>query len=218
MNSSWLMHAAALLSNGSVLAVGGLNESGTLLRSSEMYDPSTRTWTASGSMHYARQQHTASILKDEKVLVTGGYDGVIGLMTSELYDPARGTWTDAASMNYIRTRHTASLLANGKVLVTGGAPLHELSGELYDPSTGIWNLTEEMDVQRYNHAASLLTNGQVLVTGGDTDFGTSTGSQLYDVSTNAWTQAERAMNQGIALERMPRYTIQPRDSGQPLVA
>ena len=94
-----------------------------------MYDPSTGSWTTTGSMTNALEYHTASILTNGKVLVTGG---VGGGNSAELYDPSTGSWTTTGSMNTARYYHTASILTNGKVLVTGGENGGVLnSAELY---------------------------------------------------------------------------------------
>ncbi|CAF3399284.1 unnamed protein product, partial [Rotaria sp. Silwood2] len=71
-------------------------------------------------MNNARSDHTASVLRNGKVLVTGGYDGISYLNSVELYDPSTGTWTMTGYMNHSRAVHTASVLLDGKVLVTGG--------------------------------------------------------------------------------------------------
>jgi len=71
-------------------------------------------------MNNSRYAHTASVLEDGKVLVTGGYDGSIYLNTAELYDSSTETWTATGSMHDARSFHAASILTNGKVLVTGG--------------------------------------------------------------------------------------------------
>jgi N-acetylneuraminic acid mutarotase len=70
-------------------------------------------------MNNARCGHTASILTNGTVLVTGGENGP-SLNSSELYDPSTGNWTITRTMNNSRYYHTASILTNGKVLVTGG--------------------------------------------------------------------------------------------------
>jgi hypothetical protein len=87
-------------------------------------------------MTNARYYHTASLLTNGKVLVTGGYGltGSNGLKSAELYDPSAGIWTATSNMTDGRYLHTASVLANGKTLVTGGAAVPGTflnSAELY---------------------------------------------------------------------------------------
>lgn len=81
----------------------------------------TGNWTATGSMSNAREKHTATLLLNGKVLVTGSFNNSGGVLSSaELYDPSTGIWTETGNMNSGRYFHTATLLQNGKVLVTGG--------------------------------------------------------------------------------------------------
>ena len=49
MNKARFWGAAALLQDGKVLVVGGIDETGTNLRSAEIYDPATDTWTLTTS-------------------------------------------------------------------------------------------------------------------------------------------------------------------------
>lgn len=88
---------------------------------------------ATGSMNDGRYRHTATLLDNGKVLVTGGQQPPvtqngfpfiplpITLATAELFDPTGGTFTQTGSMSVARVGHTATLLNNGKVLVTGGS-------------------------------------------------------------------------------------------------
>ncbi|CAF1492259.1 unnamed protein product, partial [Adineta steineri] len=64
--------------------------------------------------------HTASVLLNGKILVTGGDDGDESLSSAELYDPVTGNWTNVDDMQKARSMHTALVLPNGKVLVIGG--------------------------------------------------------------------------------------------------
>jgi N-acetylneuraminic acid mutarotase len=85
-------------------------------------------------MTNARYAHTASILTNGKVLVTGGYNNIGGYLNSaELYDPSTGNWKTTGNMTNARYAHTASVLTNGKVLVTGGwnGSVYLNSAELY---------------------------------------------------------------------------------------
>ena len=62
-----------LLSDGTVLASGGdTADQANPTASAEIFNPSTGTWTATGSMITARLFHTGTTLQIGAVLVTGG--------------------------------------------------------------------------------------------------------------------------------------------------
>ena len=170
------LHTTTLLPNGKVLVAGGYNSS-QITASCELFtipSPSdANTWSSTGSLPTARGQHTATLLPNGKVLITGGI-GSIGnnhLSSAVLYDPTAGTWSSTGSMSTARAYHTATLLPNGKVLVAGGdsGSSYLSSAELYDPTAGTWSSTGSMSTARVYHAATLLPNGKVLVEGGTRD-------------------------------------------------
>jgi N-acetylneuraminic acid mutarotase len=179
-------HSATLLSNGKVLVAGGVNANLTInyLSSAEIYDPTTRQWTAINSMTTARSSHTATLLPNGQVLVTGGsYQSGGVLSSAELFNPNTGQWTATNAMTIARQHHTATFLANGQVLVAGGyglAPNTYLSSaEVYNPAVGTWTATSNsMAKARYLHTATALPNGQVLVAGGYNS-GTLSSSEIY---------------------------------------
>src|SRR5205807_1013941 len=182
---------ATLLPNGKVLVAGGDPASGGTLpgatATAELYDPSTGSWSVTGSMAFPRNGHTATLLPDGKVLVAGGatpgtaYGGAVqsaATAAAELYDPSTGSWSVTASMATARFAHTATLLPSGNVLVAGGyngsgAPAE---AELYDPSTGGWTVTGSMTTSRTGATATLLRSGNVLVAGGG-----PASAELYEV-------------------------------------
>ena len=120
ITSNRFSHTATLLKDGRVLVAGGYSyfPGDNLTASVDLYDPATDTWTAAAPMTQPREQHTATLLEDGKVLVAGGCCGVD--KSAELYDPASDTWKAAATLTSGRSSHTATLLKDGRVLVAGG--------------------------------------------------------------------------------------------------
>jgi N-acetylneuraminic acid mutarotase len=109
------------LPNGKVLVVGGNSATAGILASAELYDPSTGTWSFTGSLNVPRVAYAATLLGNGKVLVAGGYANSCCLesdltKTAELYDPATGEWSFTGNLNVLRSGNTATLLSNGKVL------------------------------------------------------------------------------------------------------
>jgi N-acetylneuraminic acid mutarotase len=213
-------HTATLLANGKVLVVGGAYEparTGTAYNvqatsTAELYDPASRTWSSAGQLAVPRLDHTATLLRNGKVLVVGGLQNQYGfsvLASAELYNPLTNSWSPAASLRTARAKHTATLLADGRVLVVGGiqpaAPfqggyLQAIgSAELYDPDSNTWAAVGPLRLARAKHSAVLLADHRVLVMGGGANNGDTTAPpttfvatnsvELYDPATQAWSAA-----------------------------
>jgi hypothetical protein len=187
----YLTGPAVNLNDATVLVVGGMatNAGGVSVQSNqaELYRMGSHTFVATGSMAQPRSMHTATLLRDGRVLVVGGTDfsdGFNNLATAEIYDPLTGKFTATGSMAQGRASHTATLLADGRVLITGGfggGTLPLASAEIYDPATGKFMPTGSMTVARMNHAATLLAGGTVLVTGGsDSMSNVVSSAEIYD--------------------------------------
>lgn len=198
MAYSRAFHTATLLRDGRTLVTGrtySIEVEGETVDvydpSAELYNPATGSWSLTGSLTGGRIAHTATLLRNGKVLVAGGYAGA-PLATAEIYDPATGSWTTINSMNLARSEHTATLLPNGKVLVVGGSttvfPGYTAnSAEIYDPATGNWTYTGSMSVARRSPGAALLPNGKVLVSGGFSPGGVVASAEIYDPATALWS-------------------------------
>jgi len=194
MQSARELNAQVRVSGGKVLTIGGVDKSGNILASAELYNASTGKWTLTGSMAEAREYSPAVVLKSGKVLVSGGLGtSSIVLATAELYDPATGVWTSAGPLSAPRVGHTATLLSSGKVLVAGGCTdnicgTHTAVSELYDPTSNTWSTTGSLNTARSFHTAVALKTGKVLIIGGTTG-ATTTSCELYDSSKGTWTSA-----------------------------
>ena len=127
-------------------------------------------WESAPDLDTARQDHTATVLKNGKILICGGTAGAVAVGTALLFDPATRAYTSAASLSVPRHGHQATRLKDGNVLVTGGhAPgTGQLaSAELYNWLAGTWSLLPaQMTSRRQNHTATLTNNGNVLLMGG----------------------------------------------------
>lgn len=200
LNGSWTVtgmmtgerahHTATLLPSGRVMVIGGLSKAGEYYLGSEIYDPTTKTWSAvPAMMTNGRAWHSATLLQNGKLLVAGGKgSGGAVLNTAELYDPATGTWSSAGTMAQARMQHSAVLLDDGRVLVAGGSSADALStavasAEIYDPATNSWTATSAMAMARARHGAVLLQGGTrdgwVFVAGGGDSGGALASAELF---------------------------------------
>lgn len=134
-------------------------------------------WSYTGNLKTARVDHTATLLPNGKVLVTGG-----SLNSPELYDPATGSWSVTGNLNTAGGGGgAATLLTNGKVLVSAGLN----SAELYEPATGTWSITGNRNTSG-GGTATLLSDGKVLVAGGYNN-GALNRAEIYDPVTETWS-------------------------------
>jgi len=102
MTQRRVLHTAVRLADGSILIAGGETtnclpsgrcEFAGTSASAELYDPYTETFSPAGEMAVSRADHTATVLGDGRVLITGGVSyGGIGiyfgtLASAEIYTP-----------------------------------------------------------------------------------------------------------------------------------
>lgn len=200
MGQARVGHTATLLLNGQVLIAGGGDTGGgdfplygTATTTAEIYDPLHSLFKPAGKMVVARFGHTASLLSNGKVLITGGAVTSLGqpTNTAEIYDPATDSFAATGSMSTSRSGHTATMLTDGTVLIAGGYTtftngtfVSTTSAEIYDPATGQFRATSNMGLPRFSHTATLLSTGLVLIAGG----GDST-AELYDPVAGSFSPA-----------------------------
>ncbi|MFI7121769.1 Kelch repeat-containing protein [Amycolatopsis sp. NPDC049868] len=224
------IHSTTVLGDGTVLVAGGSTGPPRFpapgLATAERFDPDTGNWSTTGSLKFARWNHSATLLEDGQVLVAGGQTersprNGTATASAELYHPGDGSWTSIEPMTDPRAGHQAVALHDGRVLVIGGTA--EIGSgvytglgfcELYDPSTGKWTPTGSLAGPRWNHTATVLADGTVLVTGGgwsgmvgDWVFKKSGDwtAQRYDPAIGEWSMEEnlscaRVWHQAVALK------------------
>lgn len=119
--------AAVLIDNDRVFICGGSHRY-QCLRDCYIFNLRDKTLTRVADMIYHRKFHTASLLRDGKVLICGGIgyhknsNDVLDVVlnSTEIYDPISNTVIEGIPMIKFRYCHTADTLNDGRVFVFGG--------------------------------------------------------------------------------------------------
>jgi hypothetical protein len=170
--------------------------------------------TACQPMRVARAGHTATLLRNGKVFIAGGFNYPAGrlervaLSDAEVFDPSTGTFTKVQDLSFRTSQqvvkvtkafHTANLLKNGQVVLWGGENYQLIQGVnvvsprseiiFYDADQDAYGATQRQTpppIPRSQHRAVVDQNGKLLVVGG-LRFNTSgSGPRLVPVSEVEW--------------------------------
>jgi uncharacterized repeat protein (TIGR01451 family) len=170
-------HSATLLNDGMVLFVGGSTNTQGEYSGGILYEPSSDSYVGTGVMigptgansltPHGRGDHTATLLRDGRVLITGGTKLICGTQlgschlisdaSTEIYDPATRTFSSLGEMTVPRAFQTATLLSDGTVLIAGGASgtppefggLPTASAEIYTPFASVEGLPQPGIITTY---------------------------------------------------------------------
>jgi hypothetical protein len=188
--------SATLLENGDILIAGGEDHDGpdATLASAEIFRAATLRFQPVGAMHHPRISHTSVLLRDGRVLVAGGFAGVV-TASAEIFDPRTSAFTETGSLTAGRCKHTAGLLPDGRVLIAGGAADRTWksnlnSAETYDPNTGKFTPVASLNDSRFKlpDEAVRLASGQLLIAGGSKQV------EVFDPQSGKFLVAAGQMN------------------------
>ncbi len=203
-------HRAALLSDGSVVLTGGLDDQGSPVLSLERYLPTGDLTNPPGSFVAvdpggstaldvrAAIGHALAVLPGGDFYVVGGAPVVAGRADGIAY----GGMTHHTSDGTIdgpprvldgdpRAFHTATVLADGRVLIAGGCkepsagdcPTDKVlsSTEIFDPVLLTFTAGPDLAFARWDHDAILRGDGSVLMVGGGVGLpGSSAPIEVFD--------------------------------------
>jgi len=117
-------NGAAMLPDGRLLVAGGHFQAHVGLNVTNLFDPSSQTWSNGPAMAYDRWYPTVTALPDGRMLVTGGEIDCDGCEATipEVYSPATNSWTSlsGASLSVPYYPHMF-VLPDGRVLNTSTA-------------------------------------------------------------------------------------------------
>jgi Dickkopf N-terminal cysteine-rich region len=172
-----------LMKDGRVLKMSGTG-------ATELYNPTTATWSAAATLTYLTGAPSNPVaLDDGRVFVTDESLGQVGY----IYDPTANAWSSTnAGVKYTGARLVK--LADGRVmeigLPWGGGPPPPQDA-IYDPTSNTWSATYDFIRNRTNPAVITLQNGRVMVVaGGYTESGYTTyynDAEIWDPTYNSWT-------------------------------
>ena len=215
MGTPRALHAAATLNDGRVLFTGGVDGTGAVTTSCEIYDPATNTFTPVASLNGLRAGHAAATLPDGRVLVAGGTTNFTDLTTAitallnstEIYNPATNTWAAGPAIGGRRLVPSLTRLSTGRLLLAGGIEVSLLFGipialtstnkaQLFNPTNNTWSNAANMPVGRAYHQDSVVTlaDGRVLLSGGvlvpdllnAANAASIVNADVYNPVTNTW--------------------------------
>ncbi|MCZ6816667.1 MAG: hypothetical protein O7F76_08185 [Planctomycetota bacterium] len=191
-------HTQTTLQDGRVLITGGRTGAagthvGTPLNTVEVYDPTTGVFVNGPPMSARRADHTASSLKDGRVVIAGG-------ASWQVFAPAGDAWSEDVQLQHRRSSHAAVVIEDfggvdgeDRVLLIGGSGTGSNTIELLDPCTMssiIMSSTLAHGVD--DLAAGRLPDGRILIVGGQTSSGDTTNrSYLYDAANDAIVEAPK---------------------------
>lgn len=163
---------ATFLKDGRILITGGLNIFGVnndakYPRNCEVYRPEINSWELVDSLDIGRYGHSAVLLGNGEVLITGGFN-IDRINQALLFRPETNTFTKIDTPAYYRIYHNSLLLSNGRVMISGGADLKALNGwvfsvEEYDPELNSFKTTFNLNIIPQNQTVFELNDNQLLV-------------------------------------------------------
>lgn len=144
---------------GSPAPAGVVELEGT--RDARIFDPETKTWSASGDMNYGRWYPSLVTLADGDVFVASGVtklmkplytdrleDSGTNVVQTETYDAETGTWTvnGEGSERSLPLYPRLHLLPNGDVYYDAAGQVYNPQGQSYDEA--LWNIAASYDPDR----------------------------------------------------------------------
>jgi galactose oxidase-like protein/Big-like domain-containing protein len=155
-----------ILRDGRLLVVGGTSPSTRGLRLATVFDPSSRSWSATTSMAQGRYYPTITALPDGEVLAVSGHDTTLSVVTiPEVWNGSGWRRLTTAPLSIPNPYYPAMFVApNGKLFLAG---FPQTSSYLDVTGSGQWTPVADRNVaDRTMGSAVMYAPGKILYAGG----------------------------------------------------
>ncbi len=182
-------HISVLMSDGRILIAGGMDENGSLLMLTELFDPHTRRKERGPQLEINRSFAAAAVL-NKSAFICGGAPGWASSSYATCKRITASQLTKIQPMNERRCRF-AMVAFKKRLYAFGGLGGKEnttvlSSVERYDPSKDLWSNLKPMSIARLYLAASVLGNRIYACGGGNKDWVAVHSCERYDPAENKW--------------------------------
>ena len=185
---------AATGNDGTIYAVGGLQQGDVPTAEVDAYNPQTNTWSEVAPLPLARG--ALAVVSDNGLIYAIG--GGNGASQSEVdaYNPQTNTWAVEAPLPTARAFLAAAVGSNGIIYAIGGN-LNNSDGttatnevDAYNPATNVWTVVAPLPASVSYLAATTGTDGTIYAIGGGGNGNGPSSSAVYtyNPATNIWTQ------------------------------
>jgi N-acetylneuraminic acid mutarotase len=189
---------SAILDDGKIYVIGGLNATGKNIAAVEVYDPSTDRWSNNTAAPLPEQRdHAAAAAYNGKLYVVGGYDNMRNPSNKLfIYDLATNKWQEGKSMPTARGALTAEFINGTLYAIGGNSTLPLNSNEAYSPQNNTWLQKAPMPTARHHHASAVVDGKLYLFGGRQLDNSTKSfiitldKNEMYDSQKNTWVTLE----------------------------
>lgn len=208
--------------DGRVMVVGGCaltgcpssfiqTSCGQVLANTDLWDPTSGTWTSQAAMSTARTTFAGIPLPTGDLIAAGGCTETnctqmndAGFCLAQLctqstnlterYSFAGGAWVDAGALSSARFAPVGAPIGNGDAFVVGGCDVNACttSAERWSAAANSWSEQAPLPAARGFGTATALADGRVLVVGGCADPQCVTvlsDAVVYDPTADTWTEA-----------------------------
>ena len=180
-----------------IYAIGGIDGTGHVQGTVQIYNPATDTWSPGADMPTPRAYLAVVAGTDGKIYAIGG-TGENGkpLATVESYNPVTNTWAEEPSLLIARTHLAAVLGPLDVIYVEGGIDAggnYQATSELFSEGSAAWVLGFSMNVARSDFGLSMAGDGFIHAVGGLSSSGPLKSIEAYNPATGAWTIEENAL-------------------------